>query len=107
MICIQGIRVLQQAQAQLQMQQAQAQIALVTTQAEQNRADATKKMVEAGQNRCIMYFDELDKTCNKNERNEITNILIHLTDPMTNSEFQDRFFQGINFPLNKVIFIFL
>lgn len=65
-----------------------------------------KKMVEAGQNRCIMYFDELDKTCNKNEKNEITNILIHLTDPMTNSEFQDRFFQGINFPLNKVIFIF-
>ena len=38
---------MQQAQAQLQMQQAQAQIALVTTQAEQNRADATKKMVEA------------------------------------------------------------
>jgi len=38
---------MQQAQAQLAMQSAQAQIALVTTQAEQNRADATKKMVEA------------------------------------------------------------
>jgi hypothetical protein len=38
---------MQQAQAQLQMQAAQANIALVTTQAEQNRADATKKMVEA------------------------------------------------------------
>jgi ATP-dependent Lon protease len=33
-------------------------------------------------------------------------ILIHLTDPMTNSMFQDRFFQEITFPLNKVIFIF-
>jgi hypothetical protein len=38
---------MQQAQQQLAMQSAQAQIALVTTQAEQNRADATKKMVEA------------------------------------------------------------
>jgi len=38
---------MQQAQQQLQMQAAQANIALVTTQAEQNRADATKKMVEA------------------------------------------------------------
>jgi hypothetical protein len=38
---------MQQMQQQLAMQNAQAQIALVTTQAEQNRADATKKMVEA------------------------------------------------------------
>jgi len=33
-------------------------------------------------------------------------ILIHLTDPMTNGNFQDRFFQEITFPLNKVIFVF-
>ena len=38
---------MQQAQQQLALQSAQANIALVTTQAEQNRADATKKMVEA------------------------------------------------------------
>jgi hypothetical protein len=38
---------MQQAQQQMAMQAQQAQIALVTTQAEQNRADATKKMVEA------------------------------------------------------------
>jgi hypothetical protein len=38
---------MQQAQQQMQLQAQQAQIALVTTQAEQNRADATKKMVEA------------------------------------------------------------
>jgi ATP-dependent Lon protease len=37
--------------------------------------------------------------------NEITSILIHLTDPNTNKTFQDRFFQGIDFPLDKVIFI--
>jgi ATP-dependent Lon protease len=65
-----------------------------------------KKMIEAGDPRCIMYFDELDKTNSRNDNNEILNILIHITDPLTNSEFQDRFFQGINFPLNKVLFIF-
>ena len=36
-----------QAQQQLQMQAAQAQIAVQTTQAEQNRAEATKTMIEA------------------------------------------------------------
>jgi len=38
---------MQQAQQQLAMQAAQAQIAVQTTQAEQNRAEATKTMVEA------------------------------------------------------------
>jgi hypothetical protein len=38
---------MQQAQQQLAMQAAQAQIAVQTTQAEQNRAEATKIMVEA------------------------------------------------------------
>ncbi|AYV78735.1 MAG: ATP-dependent Lon protease [Edafosvirus sp.] len=65
-----------------------------------------KKMIEAGQSRCVMYFDELDKTCKKHDSNEIFNILIHLIDPNTNSEFQDRFFQEITFPLNEVIFVF-
>lgn len=65
-----------------------------------------KKMVEAGSARCIMYFDELDKACKKHDSNEIYNILIHMVDPNTNQEFQDRFFQEVNFPLNKVLFIF-
>jgi len=38
---------MQQAQQQLALQAAQAQIAVNTTQAEQNRAEATKTMVEA------------------------------------------------------------
>jgi ATP-dependent Lon protease len=66
-----------------------------------------KKMIDAGSARCIMYFDELDKCVSKNGQvNELMSILIHLTDPMTNSSFQDRFFQEISFPLNKVIFMF-
>jgi endopeptidase La len=66
-----------------------------------------KKMVEMGKSRCILYFDELDKACSKHGSiNEITSILIHLTDPNMNKTFQDRFFQGIEFPLDKVIMIF-
>ena len=65
-----------------------------------------KKMIEAGNSRCIMFFDELDKAAAKHDSNEIFDILIHLTDPTTNSEFQDNFFQDITFPLDKVIFIF-
>jgi endopeptidase La len=66
-----------------------------------------KKMVEMGKERCIIYFDELDKTVSKHGTiNEITSILIHLTDVNMNKSFQDRFFQGIDFPLDKVIMIF-
>jgi endopeptidase La len=66
-----------------------------------------KKMVEMGKERCILYFDELDKTASKHGSvNEISSILIHLTDPNMNKSFQDRFFQGIDFPLDKVIMIF-
>ena len=66
-----------------------------------------KKMVEMGKSRCILYFDELDKATSKHGSiNEITSILIHLTDPNMNKTFQDRFFQGVDFPLDKVIMIF-
>lgn len=66
-----------------------------------------RKLSEIGNQRCIIYFDELDKCTAKNGKtNEITSILIHLTDPNTNKTFQDRFFQGIDFPLDKVTFMF-
>jgi len=66
-----------------------------------------KKMCEMNSPRCILYFDELDKACSKHGNiNEITSILIHLTDPNMNKSFQDRFFQGVDFPLDKVIMIF-
>lgn len=65
-----------------------------------------KKMVEAGSARCVLYFDELDKATKKHDTNEIFSILIHMTDPNTNGEFQDRFFQEVKFPLNKVVMVF-
>jgi ATP-dependent Lon protease len=64
-----------------------------------------RKMSEIGKGRCILYFDELDKSCAKHSgsTNEISAILIHLTDPNMNKSFQDRFFQGIDFPLDNCI----
>jgi ATP-dependent Lon protease len=54
----------------------------------------------------IIYFDELDKisTCHKGR--EITNLLVHLIDPIQNSHFVDKYFNGIEFDLSKVTFIF-
>jgi len=64
-----------------------------------------RKIAEMGKNRCIIYFDELDKCNSKHGINEISSILIHLTDPNMNQSFQDRFFQGIDFPLQNCIFM--
>jgi hypothetical protein len=65
-----------------------------------------KKMTIAGEPRCILFFDELDKTCAKHGINEIFNVLIHATDPNTNDKFTDKFFGELEFPLSKCIFIF-
>lgn len=65
-----------------------------------------KKMVEAGKPRCIMFFDELDKASFRHGRNEIYDILIHVTDPNSNADFNDKFFQDVRFPINKVLFVF-
>ncbi len=65
-----------------------------------------KRIIEAKTTRCIIFFDELDKTSSKNNTNEIQNALIHLTDPQTNINFQDKFFQDITFPLKNTLFIF-
>ena len=54
----------------------------------------------------IIYFDELDKISKTHKGDEITNILIHLTDPVQNSHFRDKYFHGIDFDLSKVTFIF-
>ena len=65
-----------------------------------------ESMVKAGSPRCIIFFDEIDKTGVKHGINEIMNLLIHVTDPNTNDNYSDKFFQEVTFPLNKVLFIF-
>jgi ATP-dependent Lon protease len=63
-------------------------------------------MIQGQSPRCVMFFDEIDKTGVKHGVNEIMNVLIHLTDPNTNDKFNDKFFQEVTFPLNKVLFVF-
>ena len=65
-----------------------------------------RKMIQAGAPRCIIFIDEVDKTGVKYGINEVMNVLIHITDPNTNDNFNDKFFQEVTFPLNKVLFIF-
>ena len=54
----------------------------------------------------IIYFDELDKISNTAKGQEITNLLVHLTDPAQNSEFVDKYFYNVKMDLSKVTFIF-
>ena len=55
----------------------------------------------------IIYFDELDKESQTKRGDEIINMLIHLTDSSQNTEFQDKYFSGIDLDLSKVLFIVL
>ena len=54
----------------------------------------------------IIFMDELDKISNCEKGKDIQNVLIHITDPVQNNCFMDKYFQGIEFDLSKVIFIF-
>ncbi len=54
----------------------------------------------------IIYFDELDKISNTPKGDEISNLLIHITDDSQNSKFQDKYFGGLEIDLSRCIFVF-
>lgn len=54
----------------------------------------------------IIYIDELDKVSKTEQGKEIIGILTHLIDPTQNTNFQDKYFSGINIDVSKVLFIF-
>ena len=54
----------------------------------------------------VIYFDELDKVSKSSRGDEIIHALIHLTDPQQNSEFRDRYLQGIPLDLSRAVFAF-
>jgi ATP-dependent Lon protease len=54
----------------------------------------------------VLYFDELDKISGTPHGEEITSMLIHLTDRTQNSQYHDRYFSGIDFDLSKCLFVF-
>ena len=54
----------------------------------------------------IIFIDELDKISNTEHGKEIIGILTHLIDSSQNMNFQDKYFNGIDLDLSKVLFIF-
>lgn len=54
----------------------------------------------------VFYFDEVDKISTTPHGEEITNMLIHLTDRSQNTQFHDRYFSGIDFDLSQCLFVF-
>ena len=54
----------------------------------------------------IFYFDELDKVSKTAKGEEITNLLIHLTDDSQNTNFQDKYYTGIDIDISRAIFVF-
>ena len=54
----------------------------------------------------VMYFDELDKVSETAQGQEITSMLIHLTDRSQNTQFHDRYFAGVDIDLSQCLFVF-
>lgn len=54
----------------------------------------------------IIFFDELDKVSKTDQGQEIIGLLMHMTDPVQNCEFKDKFFEGIPIDLSKALIIF-
>jgi ATP-dependent Lon protease len=54
----------------------------------------------------IIFMDEVDKISNSEKGIDVQSVLIHLTDPVQNSDFQDKYFGGLKIDLSKVLFVF-
>jgi len=54
----------------------------------------------------IIFIDEIDKISQSENGKEITGVLTHIVDETQNDCFQDKFFNGIDVDLSKILFIF-
>ena len=54
----------------------------------------------------IIFIDELDKISKTENGKELIGILTHLIDSSQNDKFQDKYFNGIDIDVSKVLFIF-
>ena len=54
----------------------------------------------------VMMFDELDKISKTAKGEEVQNMLIHLTDPVQNGDFEDKYIAGIPIDLGRAMFVF-
>lgn len=63
-------------------------------------------LAHAGVMNPILYFDELDKVSATPKGDEITNVLIHLTDTTQNDIFRDRYLHGLDIDMSGVLLVF-
>lgn len=63
-------------------------------------------LVSAKSMSTIMLFDELDKVSTTAKGEEVQNLLVHLTDPAANGEFEDKYLAGIPIDLSHTMFVF-
>jgi ATP-dependent Lon protease len=54
----------------------------------------------------VMMFDELDKISSTPKGEEVQNLLVHLTDPVQNMEFEDKYLSGIPLDMSRTMFVF-
>ena len=54
----------------------------------------------------VMMFDELDKISATSKGEEIQNLMVHITDPVQNMEFEDKYLSGIPLDLSRAMFVF-
>jgi ATP-dependent Lon protease len=54
----------------------------------------------------ILMFDELDKVSATPKGEEIQNLLVHLTDPVQNMEFEDKYLTGIPLDMSRAMLVF-
>jgi ATP-dependent Lon protease len=54
----------------------------------------------------VLMFDEIDKISKTPKGEEIQNMLVHLTDPVQNMEFEDKYVGAIPIDMSKTMFVF-
>ena len=54
----------------------------------------------------VLMFDELDKVSSTPKGEEVQNLLVHLTDPTQNMDFEDKYLSGIPLDLSRTMFVF-
>lgn len=63
-------------------------------------------LINSGVMNPVIFFDELDKISQTQHGEEISNILIHLTDSTMNDRFTDKYFSDVDLDLSKCLIVF-
>lgn len=66
----------------------------------------SESLIKTGIMNPLLLFDELDKVSHSYKGEEIINTLIHITDPVQNDKFTDRYFEEIDLDISRSMVIF-